>query len=535
LNGNLYQAQNLIQALTNPSVYPHPVTQITIQETHISWVLLTGPFAYKIKKPVNLGFVDFSTLALRHHACLEELRLNRRLAPTLYLEVVSLTGTPQAPTFNGDAEPFEFAVKMRQFPLDATLDHALPKGKVQNQHIDQLAKDLARFHASLPASPESTSWGDPEVVGKTVMDVLDHFSQETQPSDDRDFHRSLQQWLQQEHAHCDQAIANRKSQGFIRECHGDLHLGNVVLLDDIATPFDGIEFSERLRWIDVMSDTSFFVVDCMAHGRRDFAARFLNAYLEHTGDYEGMAVIRFYEVYRALVRAKIARIRLNQNPQVDSTSASLADQCHRYITLAQRLAHPDPPSLIIMHGLSGSGKSTLSQNLLESMGTIRLRSDIERKRLFGLSPDLRRAREVKTELYGSDTTDALYHHLRNTTQRLLSSGYTVIVDATFLKRHYRDLFRRLAEEEAVPFLILDVQSSLATLQERITTRKEQQSDASDADLAVLQQQQRQQEPLGENEQTVTLRINSEEPFDPQKVIHALRNKSGLPKKKRGIR
>lgn len=211
--------------------------------------------------------MDFSTLALRHHACLEELRLNRRLAPTLYLEVVSLTGTPQAPTFNGDTEPFEFAVKMRQFPLDATLDHALPKGKVQNQHIDQLAKDLARFHASLPASPESTSLGNPEVVGKTVMDVLDHFSQETQPSDDRDFHRSLQQWLQQEHAHCDQAIANRKSQGFIRECHGDLHLGNVVLLDDIATPFDGIEFSERLRWIDVMSDASFFVVDCMAHGR----------------------------------------------------------------------------------------------------------------------------------------------------------------------------------------------------------------------------------------------------------------------------
>jgi len=535
LNANLDQAQNLIQALTNPSVYPHPVTQITIQETHISWVLLTGPFAYKIKKPVNLGFVDFSTLALRHHACLEELRLNGRLAPTLYLEVVPITGTPQAPRFNGDTEPFEFAVKMRQFPLDATLDYALPKGEVQNRHIDQLAKNLARFHASLPASPESTSFGDSEVIGKTVMDVLDRISQETQPPDDRDILRSFQQWLQEEHAHCCQVFANRKRQGFIRECHGDLHLGNVVLIEDSATPFDGIEFSERLRWIDVMSDAAFLVMDLLARGRPDFAARFLNAYLEHTGDYEGISVLRFYEVYRALVRAKVARIRLNQNRRPDATSTSLAEEYHRYITVAQRLAHPDTPSLIIMHGLSGSGKSTLSQNLLESMGAIRLRSDIERKRLFGLSPEVPSTQETKTELYGSDTTEALHHHLAHTAQRLLSSGYTVIVDATFLKRHYRDFFRRLAEEEAVPFLILDVQASLATMQERITTRAEQRSDASEADLAVLQEQQRQQEPLEQDEQTVTFSVNFEEPFDPQKVIQALRNQSGLPKKKREIR
>lgn len=522
----LDQSQNLIHALTDPSVYPHPVTQIIIQETHISWVLLTGPFAYKIKKPVNLGFVDFSTLALRHHACLEELRLNGRLAPTLYLEVVPITGTPEVPILNGDTEPFEFAVKMRQFPLDATLDHALPKGEVQNRHMDQLAKDLARFHAGLPASPESTSFGDPEVIGKTVMDVLDRFSQETQPSDDRDLLRSLQRWLKEEYAHCDEAFANRKRQGFIRECHGDLHLANMVLIDDMATPFDGIEFSDRLRWIDVMSDTSFFVMDCMAHGRRDFAARFLNAYLEHTGDYEGIAVFRFYEVYRALVRAKVALIRLNQYQRPDDTSTSLAEEYHRYLTVAHTLAHPDPPSLIIMHGLSGSGKSTLSQNLLESMGAIRLRSDIERKRLFGLSPEVPSTQETKTELYGPDTTEALYHHLWNTAQRLLSSGYTVIVDATFLKRDYRDLFRRLAEEEAVPFLILDVQSSLATLQERITTREEQRSDASEADLAVLRQQQHQQEPLGEAEQRVTINVDSEQPFDSQEVILALRKKGG---------
>lgn len=507
----------------DPLVYPHPVAQITIQETHISWVLLTGPFAYKIKKPVDLGFVDFSTLTLRHQACLEELRLNGRLAPDLYLEVVPITGTPDAPKLGGEAEPFEFAVKMQQFPLEATLDHALPMGEVQNRHIDQLAKDLARFHSNLPSIKQTATFGSPEVIGDVVADVINRFSQETPSLEEGKQLQGLKQWMQQEHSKQNQTFADRKHQGFVRECHGDLHLANIVLINDVTTPFDGIEFSERLRWIDVMSDAAFCIMDLRARGRSDFAWRFLNAYLEHTGDYDGMAVLRFYEVYRALVRAKVARIRLNQEHQPEDTSASLQEEYHRYISVAQTLAHPTPPSIIIMHGLSGSGKSTISQTLLDSLGAIRLRSDIERKRMFGISPDKRSTEKVKTELYGSDTTETLHNHLRDTAQRLLSSGYNVIVDATFLQRRYRDLFRSLAEERQIPFLILDVQSSIATLEERIATRAEQRSDASEADLAVLQEQQRQQEPLGKDEQTVTCSVNSEEPFDPQQVIQALQN------------
>ena len=298
---------------------------------------------------------------------------------------------------------------MRQFPLDATLDHALPKGKVQNRHIDQLAKDLARFHTSLPASPESTSLGDSEVVGKTVMDVLDHFSQETPiPQTTVIFFDHSTQWLQQEHAHCDQAFANRKSQGFIRECHGDLHLGNVVLLDDIATPFDGIEFSERLRWIDVMSDISFFVVDCMAHGRRDFAARFLNAYLEQTGDYEGMAIIRFYEVYRALVRAKIARIRLNQNPQVDEHIGLSCRPMSSIHHPSSKVGSPRPSEPHYHAWALRFGKVYAFPKPLGIDGddspAIRYRTQAT---VWPVPRPAAVAREVKTELYGSDTTDAL--------------------------------------------------------------------------------------------------------------------------------
>jgi uncharacterized protein len=524
LNAALEPSRALIQALMDPSAYPHPVTKILVQETHISWVLLTGPFAYKIKKPVDLGFVDFSTLPLRHHACMEELRLNGRMAPHLYLNIIPITGTPEVPKLGGDAEPFEYAVKMRQFPLDATLDHALPKGDVLNRHIDQLAKDLARFHGTLPGTPEPTLFGNPEVIQQTITDILDHFLPEASPTGDHHLLQSLQQWMKQEHAARYQTFANRKRQGFVRECHGDLHLANVVLIEDRATPFDGIEFSERLRWIDVMSDAAFFIMDLRARGRPDFAWRFLNAYLEYTGDYEGIAVLRFYEVYRALVRAKVALIRLHQNQHADETSPSFEEEFHRYINVAHTLTHTVHPNLIIMHGLSGSGKSTFSQALLETMGAIRLRSDIERKRMFGLSPDVPSTKEIKTELYGSDTTETLHYQLRDTAKCLLASGYHVIMDATFLKRRYRDLFRTLAEEAHAPFLILDVQAPPEKLRERIVIRAQQRSDASEADLAVLQQQQRQQEPLEADEQPLTYSVNSEQPFDPQKVIQVLLQK-----------
>ena len=518
---NFEPSLTLIESLKDPSVYSHPVSEIRILETHISWVILTGLFAYKIKKPVDLGFLDFSTLTLRYQACLEELRLNRRIAPNLYLEVIAISGTPVTPRLAGDVEPFEYALKMRQFPIEATLDQALPKGQIQSRHIDNLAQDLAQFHSNLTSSPETAEFGNPEVIEDVVKDIVNRFSLETQTSADRDVLQSLQQWIQREHGRCYQTFATRKNQGFIRECHGDLHLANVVLLNDRPTPFDGIEFSEHLRWIDLMSDIAFFIMDLMAHGRSDFAWRFLVAYLEYTGDYEGMAVFRFYEVYRALVRAKIAKVRLNQIPHQDDSIPVLEKEFHRYTSIAQTLAQPSPPSLIIMRGLSGSGKTTVSQTLLETMGAVRLRSDIERKRMFGIPPKDQSTKKIKEEMYSGNTGDTLHCQLREIEKKILSSDYHVIVDATFLKRRHRDLFCRLADEQNVPFLILDVQSSLTTLKDRVAYRAEQRSDASEADLAVLEQQQREEEPLGNDEQKVAVTINSEEPLDTKIVFRRL--------------
>ena len=276
--------------------------------------------------------------------------------------------------------------------------------------------------------------------------------------------RSLEQlrhWLSGFSAAHGGDFAKRKVSGFIRECHGDLHLANLALLDDRIIAFDGIEFSERLRWIDVINDVAFTVMDFQASGQPAAARRFLNRYLEFTGDYEGLGLLPFYEVYRALVRVKVAALAFAQVR--GQRISSHADDFIRYLSAAQSLAEAQTPWLVIMHGVTRTGKSTVSETLLEQTGAIRLRSDVERKRLFGLSPSDRSSGEIKDAVYGTETTRKTYDRLQALTRQLLLFGYPVIVDATFLKQQHRDAFKKLAASLHVPFLILDVQAKPATL------------------------------------------------------------------------
>jgi len=302
-------APPLFAALLDPACYPHPVAGVRVLETHISWVLLTGEYAYKIKKPVGLGFLDFSSLELRRHYCEEELRLNRRLAPELYLDVVEIRGTPGAPRIGGEGPLLEYAVRMREFPQAALASRALASGAFGAAEVDALAALVARFHEGALRAPESERFGSPDVV---LADALQNFEQllplvKSAP-DDRAL-RELRLWTKREFAARGEALAARRKQGFVRECHGDLHLRNIVLLDGRPVPFDCIEFNAELRWIDVMSEVAFLAMDLEDRGRRDLAWRFLGRYLEATGDYAGLAVLPFYLVYRALVRAKVHLLR----------------------------------------------------------------------------------------------------------------------------------------------------------------------------------------------------------------------------------
>ncbi|MFK7817344.1 MAG: AAA family ATPase, partial [Planctomycetaceae bacterium] len=403
MNTDTKLSNSLIGGLTNAALYPHPCDPIDVIETHISWVILTGPYAYKIKKPVDLGFVNFTTLDRRHYFCRQELWLNRRLAPELYKAVVPITGSPQEPRINGAGSPIEYAVKMRQFNQDELLDSRIRSDRISVDMIEQLADEIARFHKEV----EVVSLTSPYGRADEILDAAaDNFSA-IQPYVDqrlRNAVKRLDAWTQYRFAQLRVEFEKRRRCGMVRECHGDMHLGNMFVERGVPTIFDCIEFNDSLRHIDIMSEVAFTVMDLVSHGRPDLAYRFLNRWLECTGDYAGLKVLRFYLTYRAMVRAKVACIREHEG----GLAPAEADQLHRdfesYLNLGVRFVEAQSPKLIITHGFSGSGKTTGTNRLVEG-GAIRVRSDIERKRLYKLGE----GGCINPDLYTSEDTERTYN------------------------------------------------------------------------------------------------------------------------------
>lgn len=443
-------------------------------ETHISWVLLAGDFAYKLKKPLTLPFLDYGTVEKRRACCAAELRLNRRFAPALYLEVVDLAGEP--------------AVKMQRFDAALRLDQVCRRGALTLAQLSQFARDLTAFQAAaaVPAAghciaPAPTFFGTPATV---LADALENFAELERllPAAAAQL-AALQEWTRAEYARHASDFAQRRAAGCIREGHGDLHLGNLVLLDGVITPFDGIEFNEDFRWIDVASEIAFTLLDLLDHGQPGLATWLLNEWLTHSGDFTALAVLRFYLVYRAMVRAKVAALRQD------------AGEAAEYLQMAERLASPTMPTLTITCGPSGCGKTFASSSRLASadfLHSVRIRSDVERKRLFGLAPEAASGGTI----YTAEATQRTYARLAELTELALAAGWSVIVDAAFLKRAERDAFRALAARCGAPFAILAPAAPPEELARRITAR---QNDASEATVAVLEAQLHWFEPLAADE------------------------------------
>lgn len=463
-------------------------------ETHISWVLLIGDYAYKIKKSVGLGFLDYTSLSSREHFCAEELRLNRRTAPDLYLEVVSIGGSTDEPLL-GAQPAIEYAVKMRRFADDALLDARLQRGDVQPSHIDALAAVVADFHARAAALDPLSTYGTAHTIRAAAMQNFEQMRTLLKDKKDLQQLAVLERQTDAEWQACAALFELRRSAGVVRECHGDLHLANIALIDDQPVPFDGIEFSPALRWIDVMDEVAFTMMDLLHRGRSDYAWRYLNAYLEKSGDYAGVNVLRFYLAYRAAVRAKVAAIRAIQPGVEKSDRQSRLRCCRAHLELAQRCLSERHPGLIITHGLPGSGKTTFAQYALQQLGAVRIRSDVERKRLFGLQA-LDSSRSQVGDIYAADATMRTYAHLSAQAQSLLQAGHIVIVDAAFLRRDERAQFRSLANDLSVPFMIATLSAGERTLKQRVVARR---NDASEADVVVLEKLQRLQQPLSADE------------------------------------
>lgn len=507
-----------IKALLQPGAYPHPVETIELRETHISWVLLTGQYAYKIKKPVNFGFLDFSTLEKRRFFCTEEVRINRRLAPELYLDVVAICGQPAHPQLGGEGEPMEYAVKMRQFDTRQGFDELLARGELTLAHMDETAQVLAAFHASIDSTAETSTYGTPAAIHEPTEENFVQLQQLDKQTLTPELHQqlaTLQQWSDETYQALLPVFAERKQQGFIRECHGDLHLRNITLWQGRVTPFDGIEFNANLRWIDVISELAFLLMDLDDHRRHDLAQHLLNAYLEITGDYTGLAVLRFYQLYRAMVRAKVAGLRLVQTAFSDEAARQ---EMENYIGLAASYARPQAPRLIINHGLSGSGKTFVSQQLLEKTSLIRLRSDVERKRLFGLGPGEASGSGINTGIYQAAASERCYQHLLDLAEQLLGWGYSVLVDAAFLKLKQREAFAALAKARGIPFLILHCEASPEIQRQRIEARSSTGHDASEADLAILQQQLKTAQALSTAERKYTITLDTTQSPELHQVI-----------------
>ena len=488
-------SQNLIAALQNPNLYPHEVDGFQVIETHISWVILTGPYAYKLKKPVNFGFLDFTDLAKRQFFCNEELRLNQRLTKGLYLDVVPITGTAEAPVLAGDGPVIEYALKMRQFPQSQLLSTLQANGELTAAHIDEMAQQIAHFHAHAPHVPLEHYQGTPEAVMEPVRQNFDQIRPFLTDKADLQQLDALQAWAEASFIRLKPLLEQRKVQGFIRECHGDIHLGNATMIDGNVVIFDCIEFNEPFRFTDVYGDVGFLAMDLEDRGLKCLARRFVSQYLELTGDYQGLELLNFYKAYRALVRAKVSLFSMPAEASPVQRAATLR-QYRNYANLAESYSTIPSRFLAITHGVSAVGKSSVAMRLVESLGAIRLRSDVIRKQLFG---------EQKTEnavgqgIYNADASVSTYKKLHELAETVLRAGFPVVIDATYLKRDQRDAAASVAESTGVPCLILDCTAPDAVIEGWLAHRQSEGKDPSDATLEVVRAQQTSREPLGADE------------------------------------
>ena len=517
-NGS-YNTPLFIQAMLKPEFYDHPVDTCQLVETHISWVILTGDFAYKIKKPINLGFVDFSTLIKRKLYCEEELRLNRRLAPNIYLDVIPISGSEENPVLESKEKAFEYAVKMKQFSQNMQLDHVLARNELRQDMIDSFAKLIAEFHQHIETAKLASDFGNPEQV---YLPAKENFIQTRDLISDKsktDLLSRIETWTEDTFSEIKYIFHQRKEKGFIRECHGDLHLRNLAWHENKPLAFDCLEFNANFRWVDVISEVAFLIMDLNVHNQPELAQYFLNKYLELTGDYEGCRVLRFYLVYRVMVRAKVDAIRAAQSGISQQECDEANAEIDNYLQLALTYTKKTKPFIIVTHGMSASGKSTITQPLLEKLGAIRIRADVERKRLFNIKQEHVSSASIQQGIYTKQATQKTYLKLLDLTESIIDAGLPVIVDATFSTIEQRTLFNKLASQKQVRFIILNFITSEETLKQRIRNRKD---DVSDADITVLENQIKNWHHLKQDEEKYSISINTEEKLDIEQLLSRLK-------------
>lgn len=473
---------NLVSQMQQRDFYPHAVEDIELMQTHASYVFLTGKYVYKVKKNVDFGFLDYSTLAKRKHCIETELRLNRQVAPELYLEVLPIGDCNGRLSLNNSENIVEYALKMRQFPQENLFSNLLDAGKLTSDRLRELGKIVAQFHQNAETNDYISSFGRVEQIAAAFEENYRQSQKhigvvQTKKQFDRtkaytDTFFSERQDLFQDR------ITRRK----IKECHGDLHLKNICLWNEKILLFDRIEFNEAFRFVDTMYDVAFTVMDLEAKSQPALANAFLNSYLEYTDDWQGLLLLPLYLSRQAYVRAKVNSFLLDDS-QVDDVERKQARKAASdYYRQADRYTQHESGSLILMSGLSGSGKSTVARHIARHSGALQIRSDAVRKHLAGIAIDESGTDKIYTETMTAKT----YSRLQELGIMLARAGYTVILDAKYDRASLRQAVIDRAKEYNIPLKIVHCTAPIEVLRDRLNQR---QGDVSDATADFIADQQ----------------------------------------------
>jgi aminoglycoside phosphotransferase family enzyme/predicted kinase len=507
----------LIDDLSRRSAYPYEAATVEVCQTHISVVFLAGPFVYKLKKPVDLGFLDFTTLEKRRHFCHEEVRLNRRLAPDVYLGVVPVTRVQDRLVFEGAGEVVDFAVKMRRLPDDATLQARLGDGALAPETLAKLGRRIAGFHRRAASGPDIAQWGRWDVVARNARENLEQSLGHVGTCVSEAVYARLIRRLEQRLTEVHELVEDRAAREVPRDTHGDLHLDHVYLFPDRPPPrdlvvIDCIEFNERFRYADPVADMAFLAMDLVRHGRRDLADVYTEAYFGAAGDPDGEGLLSFYIGYRAAVRGKVRGMAAGEGevPQAERAAAVAEARGHWLLCLSELEEPERRPCLVIVGGLPGTGKSTLASELARRAGLEVVSSDRVRKELAGKALDEDASADFGEGIYTAKWNDRTYTACLKRAREMVFEGKRVLVDASFREDERRRRFLEAADGLGVRSLFLECTAGPETARRRLAARD---GHGSDADWSIYRRAAEAWEPVSELSGRAHRTVDTECPLD----------------------